>query len=143
MKKLIFTLLMVLVTVVTFAKFHHHPTIEDMEVGYILHELRAQGDIILPEIHVYAYSQQDTIVPPIKVRERKHNHGEAVSQTAKETPECPGKGEIVNGVAKQNREQVQTRKQARPMNMHQNGARPAQHGTTPQRIHNTQRGGRK
>lgn len=143
MKKLIFTLIVVLVTTATFAKFHHHPTIEDMEVGYILHELRAQGDIILPEIHVYAYSQQDTIVPPIKVRERKHNHGEAVSQTAKETPGGPGKGEIVSGVAKQNREQVQTRKHVRPMNMHQYGTRPAQHGATPQRIHNTQRGGRK
>lgn len=142
MKKLIFTLIMVLVTTATFAKFHH-PTIEDMEVGYVLHELRAQGDIILPEIHVYAYSQQDTIVPPIKVRERKHNYGEAVSQTAKETPGCPGKGEIVNGVAKQNREQAKTCKHARPMNMHQNGARPAQHGTTPPRTHNTQRGGRK
>lgn len=40
------------------------------------------------------------------------------------------------------RDRKQIHKDARTT-MNRTGARPAQHGTTPQRIHNTQRGGRK
>lgn len=66
----------------------------------LLNELRSEGYVILPEIVVVAYrDQQDTINKPMK--ERKHNHGNDVSQVAKETESGPGKGQIVGETARQ------------------------------------------
>jgi hypothetical protein len=76
MKKLLLLLTAVLITISLSARhFNHRLTAEDKEVFETLMYLRSQGDIILPEIHVYA--SQDTTKKMMK------------SDTTKCITQCP------------------------------------------------------
>ena len=144
MKKLLTLIAVTMITLSLSAKHYHKPSIEDIEVFKTLTELKAGGDIILPEIHVIAYVQQDTIIPK-KLHERRMNHGSVVSDSARMIQGSPEKGQQMREIAKQRGVQQQNREkvhnQAKPTN--RTGAKPVPHGTTPSRTHNTQRGGRK
>lgn len=75
MKKIVFLFVFLVMTVTLSAKHWYKPlSSEDIEDFKILMELKAGGDIILPEIHVVAYvSQQDTLGVKVKqqTRDRK------------------------------------------------------------------------
>lgn len=62
MKKLLFLLIVTLLTISLSASSRHRPTTEDIEVFEILMDLKAGGDIILPEIHVFADSQTKSTI---------------------------------------------------------------------------------
>lgn len=73
MKKLLFLLIATLLTLSLSAhRSFYKLTAEDIEVHEILMELRADGDIILPEIHVIAYTQQDTTKVKAQSQDQTH-----------------------------------------------------------------------
>lgn len=66
MKKLLFLLIGTLLTISLSATSRHKPTAEDIEVFQILMDLKASGDIILPEIHVFANSETKSTIKNIR-----------------------------------------------------------------------------
>lgn len=68
MKKVLFLLIGALLTISLSATSRHKPTAEDIEVFQILMELKAGGDIILPEIHVFANSETKSTIKNVHFR---------------------------------------------------------------------------
>lgn len=121
MKKLLTLIAVAMITLSLSAKHYHKPTTEDIEVFKTLTELKAGGDIILPQIYVVAYAnQQDTIRSKNQIHEQKRDGTQ-------------------EGIKKRDRDKLH--KQAKPIN--RTGARPPMQGTTPPRMGTMQRGGRK
>jgi len=87
MKKIVFLFVFLVMTVTLSAKHWYKPlSSEDIDDFKILKELKADGDIILPEIRVVAYvSQQDTL--GIKVKRQTRDR--------KRTPQLDEKGNLI------------------------------------------------
>jgi len=72
------------------------------------------GNPIMKQERVRINEGQGTMKRTEKREMRKQNHGIIVSNTAKNTENGPGKGQIINKTAKQNRNGIHTNYYAKP-----------------------------
>lgn len=147
MKKLTILFAALMITMSLSAKNWHKPTAEDIEVFKTLMELKSGGDILLPQIYVIAYAnQQDTLGIKAKQQTREQKRTPQLDENGdpimiqKRTRTNDGPGTITR--AEKREMNKQNCDQAKPKN--RTGARPPMNqGTTPPRMGTMQRGGKR